>query len=437
MNIFTPKQGAFKKAFLHLDGDSFFAACEVALNPKLKGRPVVTGLERGIASAMTYEAKARGITRGMRLFEMRKICPEVVIIPSDYETYSIFSQRMYNIVRRYAPDVEEYSIDECFADITSVVERIYRKGGGIKEITALGRSIKDDLKKELGLTFSLGIAPTKVLAKIGSKHNKPDGLTVIEPDKIDEYLVKVPIDSIWGIGPSTSVYLSKKGIRTAYDFTQKSKEWVEECVNKPHVEIWHELCGRQVYEINDMDTEAYKSISRTRTFTPATRDRSFIFAELSKNIEHACARLRRYGLMASRASYYIKTQDFRYYGTEVMFGRHVNTPECIVEEVQKTFNVLFTAGTLYRASGVTLMGLEERGEVQKDLFGSSEKGNRMADVYKAVDRIAHMYGKRSVFLASSLLAMAREDDDDLSQNKSSILYKNNRRLAIPFMGEVR
>ena len=111
---------SFPRAILHVDGDAFFVACEVAKNPALRGKPVVTGGERGIASAMSYEAKRRGITRAMRISEMKKICPDVIILPSDYETYSLYSMRMYAIVRRYTPAVEEYSIDECFADLTGL-----------------------------------------------------------------------------------------------------------------------------------------------------------------------------------------------------------------------------------------------------------------------------------------------------------------------------
>ena len=102
------------KAIAHIDCDAFFASVEQAMNPALKGLPVITGKERGIASAMSYEAKRRGVTRGMRLFEVKRICPDAVILPSDYETYSLFSKRFYGILKRFTPDVEEYSIDEAF-----------------------------------------------------------------------------------------------------------------------------------------------------------------------------------------------------------------------------------------------------------------------------------------------------------------------------------
>jgi DNA polymerase IV len=101
------------RAILHIDADAFFASCEQSRNPRLKGKPVVTGKERGIAASMSYEAKARGVTRGMPVWQIKKVCPDAVLLPSDYETYSLLSLRLFNIVRRYTPDVEEYSIDEC------------------------------------------------------------------------------------------------------------------------------------------------------------------------------------------------------------------------------------------------------------------------------------------------------------------------------------
>jgi len=142
-------------------------------NPKLKGKPVITGKERGIVASMSYEAKAMGVTRAMRLSDVLKLCPDAILLPSDYETYSILSRRLFNIVRRYTPEVEEYSVDECYADITGLQRPLRMSYEKIAE------KIKNDLGKELGFTFSIGLAPTKILAKIVSKWNKPSGLTVI------------------------------------------------------------------------------------------------------------------------------------------------------------------------------------------------------------------------------------------------------------------
>src|SRR5512137_2869283 len=108
------------RAIMHIDADAFFASCEQAIHPELRGRPVITGKERGIVAAASYEAKARGVTRVVRLSDVRKLCPDAVIVPSDYETYSLFSLRMLEILRRFSHDVEEYSIDEAFVDLTGL-----------------------------------------------------------------------------------------------------------------------------------------------------------------------------------------------------------------------------------------------------------------------------------------------------------------------------
>src|ERR1051326_6124219 len=138
---------SFPRAILHIDGDAFFAACEVAKNQSLRGKPVITGKERGIVAAATYEAKKLGIKRGVPLGDVKKICPEAVILPSDYETYSLYSQRMYEIVRRYTPVVDEYGIDECFADVTGLRRLHYMPYPDI------ALTIKKELKRELDITF--------------------------------------------------------------------------------------------------------------------------------------------------------------------------------------------------------------------------------------------------------------------------------------------
>src|SRR4051812_26108923 len=147
---------SFPRAVMHIDGDAFFASCEQARDPQLQGKPVITGKERGIAASMSYEAKARGVTRGMRLSEIKRLCPDAIILPSDYETYSLLSQRLFAIVRRVTPDVEEYSIDECFADLTGLRRPLRMP------YVEMAAKIKHDLDTELGFTFSVGLAPKEL-----------------------------------------------------------------------------------------------------------------------------------------------------------------------------------------------------------------------------------------------------------------------------------
>lgn len=421
---------------MHIDGDSFFASCEVAKDPRLRGKPVITGKERGIVSAMTYEAKRLGIKRGMQLHEVKKICPEAIILPSDYETYSLFSNRMYEIVRRYTPTVEEYSIDECFADLTGLrrlhhmpYERIVEK-------------LKKDLETELGMTFSIGLSATKVLAKIGSRWKKPDGLTVIKLSEAQKFLKETKILQVWGIGPNTAAYLQKFGIQTAYDFAVRDEAWVQKTVSKPYYEIWQELNGKVVLELDTEGRESYQSISKTKTFTPPSTDAEFIFSQLSKNIENACIKARRWGLSSPHIFFFLKTQEFKYHGCEIKLSHATCVPQDILKAVSEYFPRVYRKGVQYRATGITLMRLEDSAKTQLDLFGSVLTSKGVEEVFESVDAICKRFGKHTVFLASSLTAMHNAAHlGDRGDVPTRMLYgfrgeTSRKRLGIAYLGEV-
>lgn len=427
---------SFPRTILHVDGDGFFAGCEVAKNPSLKGKPVITGKERGIVSACTYEAKARGVKRGMRLHEVRALCPEAIILPSDYETYSLFSHRMYAIVRRYTPSVEEYGIDECFADISGM-RRLHKM-----PYAQIAASIKRDLERELGMTFSLGLAATKVLAKIGSKWQKPSGLTAIPLREAHYYLARTPCESVWGIGANTAAYLASSGVRTALDLVKKDEAWVRARLSKPFLEIWRELQGEVALELDLEGKQSYQSISKTKTFTPPSRDADFIFSQLSKNAENACIKARRWHLAAPRISFFLKTQDFKYHGCDIRLPYPSALPHDILREVRAAFPRVYKKGMLYRATGITLIDLVSDAAVQLDLFGSVQKSRSLQKVFESVDHISLRYGKHSIFLGSSMQAMthaAHLGERGDTPVRARALFKGEtarKHLAVPYLGEV-
>lgn len=385
-----------RQVIIHIDGDAFFASCEAAQNENLRGKPIVVGEERGIATAVSYEAKAQGVSRGLLMGDIRKICPGVIIVPSHYDVYKVYSRRMYDIVRRFSSDIEEYSVDECFARLESSHD----------DFLETAKKIKNDLTGHLGMTFSVGIAPTKTLAKVASKRMKPNGLTIITHDTIKEFLHDVPIGAVWGIGPNTSAALSKLGIKTALDFILKTEDWVEEHVSKPYHEIWLELRGVPIHAIHSHSVHEYKSIMRTRTFRPPSRDKFLVFSELCKNIEYALARLRRYGLVAGTAHIFLKTKQFMYHRTEIGFAGRTAVPADIMEAMHKAFNGIFKENTEYRSTGVTFSNLAPQEICQADIFGESSKRLRSRTLFETVDALTSRYGKDAIFLASSLKAHA-------------------------------
>ena len=326
---------SWPRAILHVDADAFFASCEQSLHPEYKNRPVITGKERGIVAAFSYEAKARGVKRGMRLFEAKKVCPDAVMLPSDYESYGLFSLRMFEILRRFSPDVEEYSIDEAFVDLTGLRRSFHGSYGSIAE------KVQQTIKKELDLSVSVGVSLSKVLAKIGSKHNKPHGITVIPGREIHTYLEKLPVESVWGIGSNTAAYLGKFGIKTALDFAGKDEAFLKKHLSKPYQGVWHELNGRSVFPVTTETKTAYQSIGKSKTFTPPSSDKSFVYAQLSKNLENACIKARRYNLAANRLILFLKRQDFSHDGLEISLTRPTAYPVELFETLREGFSRVF------------------------------------------------------------------------------------------------
>lgn len=359
---------------------------------------MVTGKERGIAASMSYEAKACGVTRGMRLFEIKRLCPEAIILPSDYETYSLLSTRLFSIVRRYTPDVEEYGIDECFCDVTGL-RRVLRMS-----YPAMAQTMKRALDQELGFTFSVGLAPNKVLAKIASKWQKPSGFTAIPGLDIHRFLAHLAVSNVWGIGTNTAALLAKQGVRTALDFARKDELWVKKWLTKPFYEIWQELNGRSVFPLMTEEKSTYHSIQKVKMFTLPLRDRPFVFSQLSKNIENACIKARKYKLAAKAVVVMLKTQAFRMQWVEVRLSRATAFPQDIVKAIEPAFLQLFNPQEEYRATGIVLTKLEEDTMVQLDLFGEVVRAEKLSKVYQAVDRLRDQFGKHTVFLGSSFLA---------------------------------
>lgn len=388
---------SWPRAIIHIDSDAFFTSCEEAIHPELRGRPIITGAERGIVACASYAAKARGVTRGLPVYKARRICPELVVLPSDYETYSLFSRRLFSVMRRFTPQVEEYSIDEAFADITGL-RRLFR--GSYESIA---ETMKTTVAGELGLTVSLGLSTTKVLAKIASTCNKPDGMTTIRGREIGSYLKDLPLEKVWGIGHATAHRLGKLGVHTALDLARLPGEMVLKRFDKPLRELWRELRGDSVHPVITEEKSRYASISKTKTFFPSRDDRDYLAAQLFRNFESACIKARRHSLAARRVELFLKTRDFSFSGTEIRLNRPSARPMECVRLIGDGLDMLYQKGTLYRATGVVLLDLVPDETVQYELFEDPLKVERVERIYEAVDFLARKYGKHILHLGGSHL----------------------------------
>src|SRR5262249_33193754 len=270
-----------------------------------------------------------------RLAGIRKCCPGGGIPPSGYETDSLLSKRFFAILRGYTPDVGEFFIYESFADVTGL-----RRPPPMAYLPIAER-VQQELEKTLGFTFSVGLAPNKVVAKIASKWQKPSGLTAIPGRELHHYLAKLPVGNVWGIGPQTTALLHKHGVQTALQFAQQPETWVKRYFSKPFYQIWQELNGASVFELVTGEHETYHPIQKVKTFTPPSRDHDVVFAQLAKNIENACVKMRQYKLATERVLIFLRTQEFHDTGLELDLSRPTSFPNDILRVVSPAFEDLF------------------------------------------------------------------------------------------------
>ena len=422
---------SYPRAIAHIDCDAFFASCEQAREPRLKKRPVATGKERGIVSCASYEAKSAGVKRGMRLFQAKQICPDLVILPSDYETYSVYSERLFEIIRRFSPSVEEFSIDEAYCDITGL-RRIYRTS-----YPGIAKKIKSEIEKELDIIVSVGLSLTKTLAKICSKHGKPDGFMVLPGYYLHEFLKNIPTERVCGFGPNTVELLDKCGVKTVLDYISRPADFAGKLLGKIGLELWHELRGKPVYELCLEAKEKYLSISKSKTFMPASNNKDFINGQLIRNLESAFIKLRRHHLSAAAITAYLRRSDFREYGIKAKLNRHSSSTLDFMEICAELLDDIFDPALFYRATGVIISGIVAEGVDSRTLFDDPLRIEKISRIYKAIDEINEKFGKHTVHIAASNIAGIKipHSRNDIAQRKQDLLRGETfrRRLKIPML----
>lgn len=214
------------RRILHVDMDAFYASVEQRDRPELRGRPLVVGGQpdkRGVVAAASYEARAFGVRSAISMAQAVRLCPSLVIVPPDFQKYRAVSQQVFALFRTVTPLVEPLSLDEAYLDVT---ENAWGETLGMN----VARRLKAEIKSTTGLTASAGVAPNKFLAKIASGWHKPDGLTVIAPERVEPFLKALPVDALWGVGPVTARKLRERGIEKLIDVRSADPERLREAV---------------------------------------------------------------------------------------------------------------------------------------------------------------------------------------------------------------
>ncbi|HXK38191.1 MAG TPA: DNA polymerase IV [Candidatus Paceibacterota bacterium] len=362
---------------LHCDGDNFFASCLVAKYPRLRNKPLVVGAERGMATALSVEAKALGVTRGMPIFEIKAKYPEVIILSGDYELFSRTSIRMHRLIEATTTAVEKYSIDESFADITEAIEK--RRSSA--EI--IGIEIKERTWKQLGIPISFGVAPTKTLAKLVSTSSKPNGFRVaMTEETLTPILANIPIEKVWGIGWRTAVKLRARGIQTALELRDIPPN-VLSTFARPLLDIQKELRGIIVHPIN-LEHAPLQSMISSLSF-PATTDSDFIHREFIRHIEHLAHRLRKHGLAARTLTIHTKNSKQEVIDLSCTLPQHSNTPGIFIDHFEMLFPHILKLGERIRTTGAAVTDLIPETAANISLF--DKRDAREEVIFKTVDSL--------------------------------------------------
>ncbi len=391
-------KGKTNNLYLHVDGDSFFVACELTKHPEYKGKPVIVGGDKGIAVAMSPEAKKVGVTRGMPVFQIKKLFPEVIILPHHFDLYNEIAEGLHRILESYFQTIEVYSIDECFAEVEPSEVKYFV---GAKNLL---KELKNEIEKTLGVTYSIGLARTKALAKQASKLEKPGGLVMLLTKANErEALKRTPIDDIWGIGRQTIPRLRRLGLSTAYDFINYSEKEIEKNFSVPLRELQRELRGEPVFEVeSNADPRDQKSIQSTSTFRPASTDPKIIWQEIAKNAERACEHARSILLVSNKVSFFVKNSDFKYKTDEVKLPLYTADPGVILNAIEPKLLKLLNKKERIRSTGVILSNLTREENVPLDLFGKQDKMLKGLVVEEVADKIRKKYGASAIKRAASL-----------------------------------
>ena len=267
-----------QRIILHLDMDSFYASIEVREHPDLRGKPVIVGADpkggsgRGVVATASYEARNFGIRSGMPISRAYARCPEGVYLPPHFPLYIQVSREVMEIVQTYSPHFHQVSIDEAFLDISHT--------GDYRAAEELARRIKEEIREKERLTCSIGVGPSRIVAKIASDFRKPDGLTVVKPDQVREFLAPMPVGKIPGIGKKTGGELDRMGIGTIGDLMGSDIQLLQSRFGKWGLSM-HELAfGRDVREIGG--DGASRSVSRETTFGEDTDDPAILLHALDE-----------------------------------------------------------------------------------------------------------------------------------------------------------
>ena len=348
------KAAAGKSRILHVDMDAFFAAIEQRDNPHLKGKPVIVGGPvdgRGVAATCSYEARDYGVRSGMALAEAKRRCPHGIFLKTNGKKYTTTAIKIVEIFHKYTPIVEPVSIDEAYLEITGTLKNYASE-------TQLARMLKQDIESTLALTCSVGIAKNRIFAKLASGLNKPDGLTILTDDSIEQTVHPLPVEKLWGIGEKTSAVMHALGINTIGELTRCSDTVLKKHFgrNGPHFrQVARGESTASVVPIDKRPDE--KSIGHEHTFTHDIRDADIPLRMLLKLSQKVGRRMRKKGFAGKTITLKLRYSNFETHTHRETFPAFIQDDLKIYEAGKMLYDHLYQKNRAVRLLGISVSKL--------------------------------------------------------------------------------
>ncbi len=357
--------------FLYIDVDAFFATVEQAVNKSLLGRPVMVGglkHERGVVACPSYEAREKGVHTGTPLWRAAELIPDGIFLKGDFQRYQYYSDRFYEILNRYSPDIQKISQDEACLDIKGAT----RPFGSARQLAeALQKKVHD----RLSLSTSIGLAPSRVAAKIASEHKKPMGITELTPENLKDFFSELPIRRLPGVGHKTEKVLHEMGIRTAGQLAEIPEYYLKRVFGINGLKIAGYARGEDGLPLRDW--KAVRSVSRETGFADDITDHNILLSHFFYLLERATAKLRTLSKKAATVKIKFRYADFQTVEAAGRVSPVSNDENQIFPTVEHMFRRTFTRRQGIRLVGVTLAGLKNYIDSETFLNDRIEKDRKL------------------------------------------------------------
>ena len=392
------------RAIIHVDMDAFYASVEQRDNPSLRGKPIIVGghAQRGVVVAASYEVRPFGVRSAMPMARAMKMAPQAIVVKPRFSAYAEASEQVFAIFERYTPLVEPLSLDEAFLDVTASV-------GLFGPPADIARRIRKEIAEELKLPASAGIASVKFVAKMASDLAKPNGQREVRARETVEFLAKLPVSRLWGVGPKTEEELTRAGLKTIGDVAARDVAWLEQRLGSQGRELWALARGQDDREV--VPDRAAKSVGAEDTFEEDLTGMDLLRPHVHAQALRVGRRLRKAGVKGRVVQLKLKFSDFTTITRRTTLPSGTDDGQALYRAALELLERAHENKPI-RLTGVSVQSLGAEEPQQLGLFAAQQPAPRSEKLNAVLDRIADRFGSKAITTADVVESGGSPDDDD-------------------------